>query len=69
MSVFENLSGSRQAKFSGVGEIPFSEFFVYAIALGYRGADLTDLWDSVHTIDQIFVEKVTEIHKSSTPKK
>ena len=65
LKVFENVSGSRQSKFSGVGEIPYSEFFLYATSIGYRGADLNDLWEEVHLIDMIYVNQLTKMQKSN----
>lgn len=69
MQVFEELSGSRQSRFQGVGEIPYSEVILYGITHGYTGADLVELWEDVHRIDKIFVEAVTKIQKSSKPSK
>jgi hypothetical protein len=45
---------------SGITQIPFSEFFIYAWAYGYRGDELTDLWEIFHLIDITFVSEFSK---------
>ncbi len=67
--VWQELSGSRQQAFSGVGLIPFSEFFLYCFVHGFSRSDTSDLWQVVHTIDVIFVNELSKIQESKVPAK
>ena len=68
-SVWQELSGSRQQSFSGIGLIPFSEFFLYCYAHGFDRSDTVDLWKTTHLIDVIFVNELSKSQESKKPAK
>lgn len=67
--IWQSLSNSRAQSFSGVGRIPFSEFYLYASSLGYSGLELADFWSIVSLVDATFVSELTKIQEESAPKK
>jgi len=49
--VWKEVDGSRNYTPAGLAEIPFSEFFLWAIAYKYTLTELTSMWEDVHRID------------------
>ena len=56
--VFSELSGSRQYTMGGPANIPFSEFYLYAIAHNFTGQELVEVWDDLRQIDNAWLAAV-----------
>jgi hypothetical protein len=50
-NVWRELSGSRNYTAGGLAEIPFSEFFLWALAHRYSLDEMASMWEDVHVID------------------
>lgn len=46
------LSSSRNYNTAGPAGIPFSEFFLWALAHGYTLEDMADTWPAIHIVDE-----------------
>lgn len=66
--VWVDLSGSRNYHAGGFAEIPFSEFFLWAVAHRYTPAELECMWEDIHAIDKIWLTLQAETQKESTEK-
>lgn len=59
--VWRELSGSRQQRFQGVGEIPFSEVALYCMVHRFTPEETQDTWEAVHTFDLVWVNQVSAL--------
>ena len=55
--VWAELSGSRNYTAGGVAEIPFSEFFLWAVAHEYTKAQIQSMWEDLHLFDHTWVRE------------
>lgn len=53
----------------GPAGIPFSEFYLWAYAHNFSRTDLTDLWESVHRYDEIWLDEQALWQKSQSDQK
>lgn len=53
--VWSELSGSRNYTAGGLAEIPFSEFYLWAVAHEYTKAQMQSTWEDVHLFDKAWV--------------
>ncbi len=58
--VFEDLGGSRRYTAGGAANIPFSEFYLYALAYKFEPDEMVDVWEDLKLIDSIWLSKVAE---------
>lgn len=68
-SIWVEISGSRNYHAAGAAEIPFSEFFLWAIAHDYTKAELVCMWEDVHTVDRVWLSEAAKIRKEQAPAK
>lgn len=65
-TIWQELSGSRQQRFQGIGEIPFSEVALYCKVYEFTNLETQDTWEAVHLIDLIWVNQVQKLKESSS---
>jgi len=63
--VWVELSGSRNYHMGGAAEIPFSEFFMWALAHRYTPLEMECMWEDVHVIDKVWLGAQAD-HKKDT---
>lgn len=55
--VWSELSGSRNYTAGGVAEIPFSEFYLWAVAHEYTKSQMQFMWEDLHLFDRTWVHE------------
>lgn len=67
--VWAELSGSRNYTAGGAAGIPFSEFFLWAVAFRYSREELEYMWEDVHHIDVVWLSETTKRAKAEIAQK
>ena len=62
--VWLELAGSRRYTAGGAAEIPFSEFYLWAVAHNYDRAEMECMWEDLHIIDKVWLQEITKIQKA-----
>ena len=58
--VFSELSGSRRFTMGGPANIPFSEFYLYAVAHSFSRQETVEVWDDLRQMDNAWLSAVRE---------
>ena len=63
--VFDDLTGSRRYTASGPANIPFSEYERYARAYSFSQTELTEYWEDLQIVDNIWLMEVAKKQKAA----
>lgn len=67
--VWAELSGSRNYTAGGPAGIPFSEFFLWALAYGYTREEMTCMWEDMKCIDTTWLAETAKRAKDEMERK